>query len=169
MIGIAKFKSGDYKGQTFHWFEAQGQHKFSSFFNANMVIFTNANLSNLYVLNIDGEDILTNSLIFSRTTTLTADLQKRAATLFYPNTTGFQIQLSGIFVNSNINNTLFNDCLSNTRFNTPYTIIIKKYADDKSSFIQLRKGLFYTKDSAFTMKFGALSMYNITFYEGLVN
>lgn len=27
MIRVAKFKSGDYKGQTFHWFEAQGQQK----------------------------------------------------------------------------------------------------------------------------------------------
>ena len=148
--------------------EAEGEHKFTATFDSSVIVFTNATLSNIFAIDIDGVTVYYNTMSVNRSTELAADLQKRTTTLFYPNTTGLQVGINGLFTTNTALQTLFNDCISNNRFNIPYTIVIKKYDSNTVEFMNLMSNSFYVKDCTFNFTYGSIVSYNIIFYSGLV-
>ena len=138
--------------------DLHGYDKFVTRLNTNIIVFPNANLSNQYILNIEGSDILYNSMAISRTTETTADLVKTDNTKFYPNTTGFQLNINGLFVDNPALNILLEDCANNAKFNQTYNIKVKK--GDKLLFDRN----FYCKDSRFDFNWGTIVKWSATFF-----
>lgn len=141
---------------------ALGDEYFNISLVTNFIVMPGAMLSNKISINIDGTDVRFNNLVMARTTELKSDMQKRTSQKFYPNTTGFQIQVSGLFVENAAVSTLLADCANASKFNQYYNITIKNNITNTNIY----SGNLFSKDIMFTFAFGSIVAWTATFYEG---
>lgn len=151
-------------------FDCHGYEKFTVSFTTNFIVMPGAKLSNNYSLKmivngIEG-NIKYNSIGMTRTTELSPDLVKRNSSRFFPNTTGFQIKISGLFVEEEsapIIRQLLLDCTQNTSFNSFYKLIFR---DNNDIYIPDTVD-FSAKDISFNFAFGSIVTWEATFYPGI--
>lgn len=141
-------------------FNAHGHEKFTASFTIDIIVFPTARLSNSYRISILGSNVKYNTLVMSRTTETMSDLKKRDESKFFPNTTGFQIGIQGIYENTPALETLFRDCIGNSHFNQGYGIQL--YDSDGNAIMN---DSFLCKDSKFTFAYGKVVSYELTFYK----
>lgn len=141
---------------------ALGDEYFNISLVTNFIVMPGAMLSNKISIDIDGTDVRFNNLVMARTTELKSDMQKRTSQKFYPNTTGFQIQVSGLFVENSAVSTLLSDCANASKFNQYYNITIKNNITNANIY----SGNLFSKDIMFTFAFGSIVAWTATFYEG---
>lgn len=144
-------------------FQAHGYEKFTMTLSINIVVVPGAKLSNAYQLAIDGVPVRYDRLIMTRDNELISDLKKRESSKFFTNTTGFQLKVSGLFVENSAVASLLSDCASNQRFNTFYSLSLKSPETDSSI---LGDANFRAKNITFVFAYGTIVSWEALFYEG---
>lgn len=143
-------------------YNALGDEYFNMSLVTNFIVMPGALLSNKITITIDGNDIKYNNMVMARTTELKSDMKKRTSQKFYPNTTGFQIQVSGLFVDNAAVRSLLSDCANASKFNQFYAISLV----DNTINSTIYSGNLFSKDIIFTMAYGSIVAWTATFYEG---
>lgn len=141
---------------------ALGDEYFNISLVTNFIVMPGALLSNKMTITIDGNPIKFNNAVMARTTELKSDMKKRTSQKFYPNTTGFQIQVSGLFVDNAAVSTLLSDCSGATKFNQYYAITLTNNVNNMTIY----SGNLFAKDIIFTFAYGSIVAWTATFYEG---
>lgn len=142
-------------------FDAHGYEKFTISLKIDIIVLPDAVLSNQYTLELNGEEVKFNKIRLFRNNELNSDLKKRAENKFIMNSSAFQIEVSGLFVSSNILRSLLTDCAQNTLFNIPILITLKRVEDN----VNLINENFFIKQSNFDLDFGKIASWSIVFYK----
>ena len=148
-------------------YEVNGYEKFNTTFTLNVVVLPGAILSNEYQISINNENIKYNQCLLDRTVEFTNDLKKQAEVKVYPNTSTFQIVLSGLFVDNSSSNThvindLLLDCCTNSGFGTTYNLSLSR-----ENTILINGENFYAKNISFTLAYGTIVSWKATFFRAL--
>ena len=148
-------------------YEVNGYEKFNTSFTMNIIVLPGAVLSNEYEISINGEKIKYNQVLLDRTTEFTNDLKKQSEIKVFPNTSTFQVVLSGLFVdnsdsNTHVINDMLLDCCSNTSFGKTYSLLL-----NKKNTIIINGDAFYAKNINFTLAYGTIISWKATFFRAI--
>lgn len=141
-------------------FQALGDEYFNITFISNFIVIPHAIMSNRYTLTINGTNVKFNNITANRTTELKSDLKKRISQKFYPNTTGFQMSISGLFVDNDATRTIVSDCFNASNFNQYYNVQLKE------GDAVIYNGSLFSKDINLVFAYGSIVSWSLILFEG---
>lgn len=142
-------------------YQALGDEYFNTTFVSNFIVIPHAIMSNRYTLLINGNEVKYNNITVNRTTELRSDLKKRTSQKFYPNTTGFQMSISGLFVDTDATRLIVSDCFNASNFNQYYTIQLKEGEN------LVYSGNLFSKDINLVFAYGSIVSWSVVLFEGI--
>ena len=125
----------------------------------DILVWNKLILSNSIELYINNSKISYSDFSTSRDYETYADMRKYAERPYSPETSTFQLSISGVYVDTDIMQQLRNDHYGNTNFGSSYTI---KLIDTTTNNILLEKDMILLS-SAFAYKFGQTVSYELNF------